>query len=180
MLPDGTGTLAGRAQQPPGLRFNARCAAAQKSGGQQPPDRTAACESASPAVALVAAARQRVGKLPHFARQSGFLDPNRCSDLDPVKQLDNVTRSHPDTAVTARVADCPFLRGAVNVDAPRMRTAVLVCSPCNHMIRVTIGSRPGASTGRTSPVGRRLLKTIPGGIPAPILFATASLPNGVA
>ena len=46
-------------------------------------------------------------------------------------------------------------------------------------MRVTIGSRPGASGTRISPVGLRSLKTIPLGAESPIFFATSSSPSGV-
>ena len=68
----------------------------------------------------------------------------------------------------------------MDINAPPEGVAVLWFKPFDQIIRVTIGSRPGASGRRTSPVCRRLLKTAPSGAPAPILFATSILPKGVA
>src|SRR4030095_12598363 len=45
-------------------------------------------------------------------------------------------------------------------------------------MRVTIGSRPGASGATISPVRRRSLKTAPLGAPPPIFCATPSPPRG--
>src|SRR6516164_6279652 len=52
--------------------------------------------------------------------------------------------------------------------------------PLSQIILVTIGSRPGASGRKISPVRRRFLKTAPSGAPAPIFFATSIRPSGVA
>ena len=42
-----------------------------------------------------------------------------------------------------------------------------------------MGSLPGELGFTTSPVGRRLLKTVPGRAPAPIFLHTYILPKGV-
>ena len=47
-------------------------------------------------------------------------------------------------------------------------------------MRVTLGSRPGAFGGNTSPVRIRDLKTAPNGALAPIFEATSIVPSGVA
>jgi len=47
-------------------------------------------------------------------------------------------------------------------------------------MRVTIGSRPGAFGGNTSPVRIRDLKTAPSGALAPIFEATFIVPSSVA
>jgi len=47
-------------------------------------------------------------------------------------------------------------------------------------MRVTIGSRPGAFGGNTSPIRIRDLKTAPNGGLAPIFEATSIVPSGVA
>ena len=46
-------------------------------------------------------------------------------------------------------------------------------------MRETMGSLPGALGLRTSPVGRRFLKTEPAGALSPIFLATCIRPSGV-
>src|SRR6267378_8570552 len=83
------------------------------------------------------------------------------SDSHDIVQLDDVTGTHPDVAVTRRRSDCPFLRRAVNVKSRANAFAFCDSGPRNHRIRVTMGSRPG-ELARTKRIARaRCIGTAP-------------------
>src|SRR5260370_21163624 len=47
------------------------------------------------------------------------------AEPDHVVKINNISRAHPDTAVTRRMSDVPLFRGAVNVDVPGERIRIL-------------------------------------------------------
>ncbi len=108
--------------------------------------------------------------------QAAFVHPDGHAFGHVVEEVDHVHTAHADAPVAGRTADVEFLGRAVDVDGAAVGVAGFALG---HRMRVTMGSRPGAFGRRISPVGLRLLKTMPGGRPLPIFLATRIFPTGV-
>ena len=140
---------------------------------------TSGCEFATARTPMAAICGGADRNCPETNASSGTSTIVTCAPApDDVVKLDHVARTHPHATVARRQTDVPLLRRSVNVNVAAVRRARSAASrPRSQRMRVTIGSRPGASGGTISPVRRRSLKTAPLGAEPPIFSAISSSPE---